>query len=953
MRVRRSAVQFLCAVALLLLLPAAVSAQSGITGVVTDNTGAVLPGVSVEAASPALIERVRTVTTNSQGRYAIVDLRPGIYTVTFTLTGFSTTKVEKLELPATFTATVDAEMRVGALAESITVSGSSPVVDVQTVARTQIMTREAVDALPVSRGVTSIATLVPGVRMSAPDVGGSQTMEQTYGSAFGAGTNYNTYEVDGMKLNSLSGDGRRTSYFNNALFSEVSYQTSGHSAETSAGGLRLNLIPREGGNTFRGQLYAGGTAGNWQWENLTAELTAKGLTEGDAVAHIRDMNIAQGGPILRNRLWFFGSVALQSVDELVADTVLDDGEQGREDQYVNNLTGRLTWQISSRNKLNVYADRIWKFKGHEMGSLTDPETAAGRRDPLLYFMGQVKFVSTVNNKLMLDAGYATNILRYTIYYQPGIRQERGTPAWYAGARRVDRDLGTSWGAATPEVLRIPDRHMWSAAATYVTGSHSFKTGVQYSWGYYNELYTANADLTQEYRSGVPDSVLVYNTPADSVTRMNTDLGLYVQDSWTIDRLTIRPGLRFDWFMGSVGETTQAAGRFAPVRYFGGQQGLPDWFDVSPRFGMTYDLFGDAKTAVKFTANKYLPGEATQYPKDFDPVYLASERRTWRDQNGDDIAQDSEIGLSPNRNFGIRSVATPDPDHLREHSREYSLQLQRELHRGIAVTGGWYRRSYHNLSQTYNRLRSLGDWRPVTIVSPLSGEVITAYNLDAAKFGLVDDFRTNSTDVDKRSVEFNGFEFSSTARLTNGSNLTGSWTLGRTINVTCDSRDNPNTLRFCDQRELGIPFRHDFKVAGNYRLPFDFQASAVVTSYAGNALGGISATTGQTSTVVNWTITPSTRYPDGTRVIPNMVEPSLTVPLVSPAESYLDRWNQLDLGVKRTFRFATRELQTDVNLFNVTNRNTVLGQNTTWGASLGRPSSILKGRMLRLAVQAKW
>jgi hypothetical protein len=495
--------------------------------------------------------------------------------------------------------------------------------------------------------------------------------------------------------------------------------------------------------------------------------------------------------------------------------------------------------------------------------------------------------------------------------------------------------------------------MVSTALTYVTGSHSFKAGVQYSYGYYNELYTANADLTQEYRTGVPDSVVVYNTPADSVTRMNMDLGVFAQDTWTFNRLSISPGVRVDWFKGSVGETTQEPGRFAPARHFGGQTGLPDWFDVSPRFGMTYDLFGDAKTAVKFTANKYLPGEATQYPKDFDPVYLATERRTWRDLNGDDVAQDNEIGQSPNRNFGIRSIATPDADHLREHSREYSLQLQRELRPGIAVTGGWYRRSYHNLSLQYNRLRTLNDWVPVTVISPLNGEAITVYNLTPAKFGLVDDFRTNSTDSDKRSIVFNGVEFSSTARLPGGSNLSGSWTMGRTINVSCDSLDNPNTLRFCDQRELGMPFRHDFKLSGNYRLPYEFEASAVLTSYAGNQLGSINVLTSSNTTQANWTITPTTRYADGTRVIPNMTEPSLTVPLVSPAESYLGRWNQLDLGFKRIFRFATRQLQADINVFNVTNLNTILGQSTTFGPNLGRPSAILKGRMLRLAVQAKW
>ena len=940
MSIRRASLPFLLVFGCLTALPTMAVAQSSIVGVVKDNTGAVLPGVSIEATSPALIEQIRSVTSDGQGRYAIVDLRPGIYTVTFSLTGFSPVKFERLELPAAFTATVDAEMRVGSLQETVTVSGASPVVDVQSAQRTQILTRDVVDNLPTSRGVTSIATLIPGVRMSNPDVGGSQAMEQTYGTANGASQSYNTYEVDGMKLNSLSGDGQRTSYFNNALFSEVTYEISGHSAESTSGGVRLNMIPREGGNMFAGQLYAGGTDGPWQWTNVTPELRARGLTSGDAVRHTYDINIAQGGPIIRNRLWFFGGGAFQSTEELVANTVMDDGRQGSEDQYVNNATLRLTWQVNPANKVNAYVDRIWKFKGHEMGAFTDPETAAGRRDPLLYLLGQVKWVSTIKNRLMLDFGYATNILRYTVYYQPGIQKERGTPEWYAGARKVDRATNYAWGAATPYVLRIPDRHMVSAAATYVTGSHTFKVGVQESVGFYREYYDSNADLTQEYRNGAPESVLVYNTPADSKTAMNMDLGVFVQDSWKFNRLSLNPGVRFEWFHGSVEETTQNAGRFAPVRHFEGATGLPNWFNISPRFGTTYDLTGDAKTALKFSASKYTIGEATQYPKNFDPVYLASERRTWQDLNGDDIAQENEIGQSQDARFGIRSVATPDPNHEREYSWEYSVAVQREVRTGMSVTAGWTRRNYYNLSQTTNLLRSFADWSPVTVVNPLNGELITAYNLNRAKLGVVDNYFTNSTDSDVRRRDFDGLEFSSVARLRNGSNISGGWTFGRTVNVNCDSTDNPNTLRFCDQRELDTPFRHDFKVAGNVPLPLQISVSAVMLSYSGNPLN------------VNWQISPTTRV-NGALVIPNMTESSLTIALIPPNSKFLDRWNQLDLAVKRSFKFGRREVMADVNLFNALNSGVVLGENQTFGTALGTPSSILKNRMLRLAVQAKF
>jgi hypothetical protein len=945
----------------LVLLPSSVRAQSGIAGLVSDNTGGVLPGVTVEASSPALIEKTRSVTTDSQGRYSVVDLRPGTYALTFSLPGFGTVVMDKIELPATFMATVNAELRVGSLEESVTVSGASPVVDVQSTQHTQVMSRDAVDALPTSRGVTAIAAVIPGVKMSASDVGGSQTMEQTYGTAFGATQNYNTYEVDGMKLNSLSGDGRRTSYFNNALFSEVSYEVSGHSAESSSGGVRVNMIPREGGNAFRGQLYAGGTKGSWQWDNVTDALRARGLQLANSVSHIHDVNISEGGPILRNRVWFWASGAFQSTVDRVANTLQRNGEQGEEDQYVNNATVRLTYQISPKNKLGGYVDRIWKFKGHEFGALTDPDTAAGRRDPLLYAMGQAKFTSTVSSRMMLDVGFATNILRYTVNYQPGIRQERGTAGWYAGARKVDRDLGTSWNAASPEVLRIPDRYMWSASASYVTGSHTFKTGVQSSWGTYREFYTANADLTQEYRNGVPDSVLVYNTPSDSKTAMNTDLGIYVQDSWRFRRLTLNPGLRVDWFRGSTEETDQAAGRFAPVRHFDARKDLPNWRTIEPRFGSTYDLFGDAKTAVKFSASKYVPGEATQFPKNYDPVYLASERRTWRDANADDIAQDSEIGPSQNANFGLRSTATPDPDLAREYSWEYSIALQRELRQGIGVTGAWYRRNIRNLATTDNRLRSLDDWTPVNVVSPLNGEIITAYNLNVARRGLVDLYDTSVSDPSRRRTDFTGFELSGQARLGNGVNLTAGWTAGRTINVTCDSTDDPNSFRFCDQSVLGMPYRHDFKVAGNYPLPYSFQVSAVLVSYAGNLLGtspstrtdAIGSSAPQITTSTNWVISPSTRDANGTLVIPGMTEPSLTIALESPADAFLARFTQLDFGLKRAFRFGSREIQADLNLFNALNGNAVLGQNTTFGPVLGRPSSIVQGRLLRLAVQAKF
>src|SRR5262245_27246162 len=165
---------------LILLAPAIASAQSAISGIVRDTSGAVMPGVSVEASSPVLIEKVRSVITDGEGRYSIVDLRPGTYTVVFTLTGFNAFRREGIELPANFNATINADMRVGALEESVTVTGASPAVDVQSTQRTHVLSRDLLDSLPSARNYSGLAALMPGVRMSNTDVGGNQQMEQIY-----------------------------------------------------------------------------------------------------------------------------------------------------------------------------------------------------------------------------------------------------------------------------------------------------------------------------------------------------------------------------------------------------------------------------------------------------------------------------------------------------------------------------------------------------------------------------------------------------------------------------------------------------------------------------------------------------------------------------------------------------------------------------------------------------
>ena len=962
---------------LLLLMPVAASAQSAISGVVRDTSGAVLPGVTVEASSDALIEKVRSVITDGEGRYTIVDLRPGSYVVVFTLTGFNTLRRDGIELPSDFNLTINADLRVGSLEESITVTGAAPVVDVQSTQRTHVLNRELLDSLPTARNYSGLAALMPGVRMSNTDVAGNQQMEQIYMTVHGSRQTDTTLQVDGMQLNSLMNDGQVQAYYSDAANAEVTYQTSGVGADVSGGGLRINMIPREGGNRVSGSVFVGGTDGGWQSNNVSAELAARGLESGDRVDHISDYNYAIGGPISKDRLWYFHSLRRIATNEIVANNFYADGRPGIEDQWIYNILLRLTWQISPKNKLTAYYDRYPKFKGHEMGAFVDPETAARRREwrHANYFTNQAKFTSTVTSRLLFEGGWASNVEYFTGAYQPGIGKERGTAEWLTqigheelvGAGTTTRFA--AWNAlTTPANGTDPKKYVLSSAVSYVTGSHSFKAGVQWGFGSYVIDRDINGDLVQRYRNGVPDSVRVYNTPLTSREYLNADLGIYAQDSWTIRQLTLNAGLRFEYFNGEISEQDIPAGRFAPERHFDKTAGMPEWFDIVPRFGVSYDLFGNARSAVKATVNRYMASQTLGFAQRYNPLQLQSDTRTWNDLNGDDVAQDHEIGPSNNTRFGLPVFTRqPDPDIAREYDWEYSAGIQHELIRNVSVTAAWYHRDTYNMTRSVNVPFGLADYTVVNVVSPLDGSIIPAYNLNPAKRGLIDRIDSNSTDRDLRSYSYNGFELGASARLGRAT-MFGGWTFDRRVLNHCDELENWGNLsgviyaaagqnsqqpksdfHYCNQSGLGLPYVHEFKLSGSYLLPWDVQVNAAWQSYPGPMLP------------TRWSISRTTRYAadcvgpctPGALVIPNLTAATYILDLTPPGSNFYGRLNQLDVGFRKIVRLGRYQFSGQVDLFNFLNTDYIKSQTTTIGPSLGRPLSTLQPRTLRLALQTRF
>jgi hypothetical protein len=362
----RSRIAILVGLAVLCLaLPTTARAQSAFAGVVKGATGAVLPGVTVEAASPVLIEKVRSVTTDANGAYRIENLRPGTYTITFNLPGFSTVKRDGVELPSNFTSTINADLKVGAMEETVNVSGASPVVDVQSNVKAQVLNRETLDAVPSAHTIQSVGQLVVGVTLTAPDVGGSQAMQQTYFTVHGLGAAQTSVMIDGMIVNGLQGDGAIQSYLNEGANQEMVYQTGGGTVDSPTGGVKINLVPKEGGNRFSGSLFQGFESSSLQSNNLTDRLAAGGVKTVDKIGKYSDTDFTQGGPIQQDKLWFFGSVRFFTVNKPIANTLVSAGTaasiaacqaalagngtlcaQGVDPQHQYSGLARLTWQVS-------------------------------------------------------------------------------------------------------------------------------------------------------------------------------------------------------------------------------------------------------------------------------------------------------------------------------------------------------------------------------------------------------------------------------------------------------------------------------------------------------------------------------------------------------------------------------------------------------------------------------
>jgi hypothetical protein len=839
-----------------------------LAGVARDSSGAVLPGVTVEAASSALIEKVRSVTTDATGQYKIVDLRPGTYTVTFTLTGFNTVKREGVELAGGGTFTINADMKVGALAETITVTGETPVVDVQNAARQQTMNGELVANTPAAKSWNGIMLLVPGV------TGDNNTVQLTpsmvlFGIHGGPATE-GRLQVDGMNVGASRGGGGVSGYsVDTSNVQEITFRTSGGLGEAETGGPYMNIVPKTGGNNFKGSASFQASGSGLQSYNLS-DAQAAVLSKPNTLLGLYDVEGGVGGPIKKDKLWFFylgrtyGNS--QSVNGMFYNKNAgnpnswsydpDPTLQARTDgsTIVNSL--RMTWQISQKNKLNLFADYQKGCSGSawigsnakacranpdgwaEGGTSTiAPEgTAYGNTTPQHIWQGT--YTSTLNSRTLFEFGYSAYNSRWGGPTAPGnptadfiqVREQGGLIPGLC-YRAISTLCGTGFATSTGWI----SANTWHANLSYVTGSHNIKFGYNGLYDYDNQdSNPANSQgLVYQFNNGVPNQFWELSGIFKSQWRTRYD-AWFAQDAWTSGRLTLQGAVRVEHAFSYYPPESIGGTRFVPYADIPYKDGA-NFLDVLPRAGLAYDVFGTGKTSIKANFGKYVA------PAQNDGAYtglaptsgiVTTATRSWVDANNNKVvdcnltivgASDQRAsggdscGALSNGNFGTLNQTFTYSDQiahgLRPWDYQVGLAVQQQVTPRISAEVQWNKRWFYGYYVSRNIARDpVTDWNSFNIVAPTDSRLPNGggytingfYDPVPSKFSAAN-YQIQAADNYGNQYQYwSGVDFTIAMRATHGLSFQGGTSTGQTVRDLCSvSSVLPDALQPAQALAIGV------------------------------------------------------------------------------------------------------------------------------------------------------
>ena len=991
---RLSSLVRIIGVVTLVLIPSAAFAQGSIAGAVKDTSGALLPGVTVEVASPVLIEKTRSVVTDGSGLYQVVDLRPGTYVVTFTLAGFNTVKREGIELTGSFTATVNIEMKVGAVEETITVTGEAPVVNIQGATAQRVMNSTVIGEIPSGRSVI-MAVLVPGVSQpvgTAPDVGG------TAGSGTATDLVAHGSQGDSMRImqNGLPmaalGD-RSSSPANTAAMQEMAVDFGAVDASVATGGVRVNFIPRDGGNTLKGSGFAGFANASMQGNNFTQRLKDLGFAAANSIERLWDVNPGIGGPIAKDKLWFYTTARHLGAYNYVGGLFYnanagnpnawtyapDTSRQAENNSIWTDIQARLTWQATPTNKFAFSTDFPDSGGNPPFGCVCPKASStlsveANQRNRFRdgHFI-QLDWSSPATSRLLLEGAINQRV-------------EKGDPdnTWLnpqlvSVTEQGGAIPGLTYRAPATTTKSLANTLFYRGAVSYIPGAHAFKVG--FSGGRTSGWSSVYSLVPYSYRfnNGVPNLLTLQATPYTIYSAAQYDIGIYAQDKWTRGRLTASYGLRFDYFGNTIPENHLGPGPLAPTRdvTFPAQPNL-GWKDLSPKLSAVYDLFGTGKTALKVSLNRYLQfqsstsqgSSSSQLASSAGPAsnLVTSTTRSWADANKNFIPDcdltnpqaNGECGKDANTNFG-NSVpgASFDPKLLggwfhRNYNWEFSVGVQHEILPRVSVDVSYFRRWFGNFQVADNLNVAPSDYTAFSVTSPTNaglpnggGSVVSGlFDLNPSKFGQPTNlYNTLSDNYGNQISHWNGVDLSVNTRLAGGLVLQGGISTGRTLTDNCEIVAKLPELLITGSTVLPASYCHQDsgfvtqgKFIGAYTIPkIALLVSGTLQSIPGPPLAA------------NFIASNALVAPSLGRNLSAGSTTNVTVNLIPPGTLYGGRYNQLDFRVAKSLRFGKTRATAGVDVYNALNVDTVLTENSSY-AAWRQPLTIIPARFAKVSLQ---
>jgi hypothetical protein len=792
-------------------------------------------------------------------------------------------------------------------------------VDTKSTARGTNFDVELLQNIPQAREIWSTVEQVPGATMSKFNVGGAESAQQSGMQIHGSAPGQQEYAINGLKLNWPGGNGGATAfYFDHDSFAEINIMTNGAPAEVGTGGVYMNMVNKSGGNRF-----GGGTSIFWedesfQGDNVTDELRTLGARNGNPVNFIYDFNANLGGPLRRDKVWFFSSFRRYDINTEVLGITRADGSAAADVNHQSNALGKVTGQVNNANKVSGEFNFNYQNRFFRRPTTDLVEEKASWRQIEPAWISQFQWTSVVSPKLFLDARYGYLHLIFPLRYQDEVGQN--------DFARQDIIRLTLRDAAIYDYENLATRHQVNTSASYFVddwaGSHTFKTGFEFGRAFNQNYYAANGDYVLRYFDGAPFEVQTYNTPITSKNYIDT-VALYGQDSWIASRrLTINYGGRFERLVGFAPEQGRDGNRFFPAEQFRRLDDIPSWTNGMWRLGASYDLTGDGRTALKGFVGRFMVQEGTRLVQQVNPNDLGGDYRSWTDRNGNNIAELDELGPST-RPYGGR-VNRIDPTLEQPYSDEFTLGVDREIVRNLSAGVTYYRRHNRRLFSGINLAVPPTEYSATSVAGP-EGPV-PAYNQSRETLGLANRVITNIPGLEDT---YNGVEFTVTRRMSNNWQLLGGLTIGKDEGLydrgLNDDFNNPNFNINREDSTIGQDSTYVGKLVGTYVFPRAIEVST------------------------------NLRYFTGQPVLRNIQlrglnQGNVTILAEPRGRTRLDNVTLWDVRFAKVFRFNRGErLEAMVDVFNLLNQaaGTIINQNV--GATFGRPIQILQPRVARLGV----